>query len=1547
MNIEDNFNIIESMFRDNPNFLVRHHIDSYNLFFKEKLKEIIIDNNPIRFITEFDEESKLYKYTAEIYIGGKNGDKIYYGKPIIYDNVNNEERIHYMMPNEARLRNMTYGFPIHYDVDIDFKILQENEDETKTGANRFNVLERTDTIRNVFLGKFPIMLKSYICLLNKLDKNVCYNLGECKNDPGGYFIIDGKEKVIVSQESRADNILYVKDKFNDIYSHVAEIRSVSEDASKPIRTLSVRIMADQPAKSYGNIVVNVPNVRKPVPLFILMRALGVISDKKIIETCLLDLKKHEELLELFIPSVYDAGNIFTQTSALNYIATLTKAKTTSSVMDILMDYFLPHIGELNFKHKALYLGYIVKKLLLVYIKAELPTNRDKYNSKRIQNTGILIHELFSEYYKLQKSKIFLKIDSEYHFKGSNTTNYQDVNFPNLILNNKELIFNERVVEDGFKRAFKGNWGSAAHTKRPGVVQQLNRLSFFSFMCQLRKTNLNIGDATKMIEPRLLNGTQYGYLCPLHSPDGGNIGLHKHLATSVKITTGVSIKPFIPYLKKLGLILLEECSTIILSKKTKVFINGRWIGCTLNPMDMVNIVKLHRRNNLIYNETSILFDIKHNEIQIWVDAGRLCRPLFYIENKQPSYLKNDMLNKIKSNDFTWQELLKGTLSNKNTNKNANLDVESLKKTSGIFDLIDASEGESTKILLKNTSVEDITNETHMEIHESLILGLMANQIIFPENNPYPRNAFSCGQAKQGVSLYNSNFQNRIDKSAFVLNYGQLPLTKSRYFKHFTNNEHVYGENAIVAVMCYSGYNVEDAVIINGGSLKRGLFRTTYYNMYEDHEENSKIGNINVDSQFMNIENNNVLGIKEGYDYSKLDSETGLIKENTIVDQKTIVIGKATTNILEENYFNDASIKTKKGQTGIVDKSFITEGETGNRIAKVRIRAERIPRIGDKFCSRAGQKGTIGLILPEEDMPTTADGLKPDIIVNPHAMPSRMTIGHLVEALSSKMAALLGGFSDCTAFVNDGPRHEIFGGILRENGYHSSGNEVLYNGMTGEQLESEIYIGPTFYLRLKHMPKDKINYRARGPRTVLTRQTVGGRANDGGLRIGEMDRDCLIAHGMSSFVKESMIERGDKYYMAICNNTGTIAVYNENKNIFLSPMLDGPLKYEGDLANEKHIIQQSVHGRNFSIICVPYAFKLLMQELKTMNIQMRIITEDNVDKLTSLYMGHKTIKNIYNYENDARELELKEKEEDKFNNKNNLLSQNSPGAIARALIKTKYDEITRREKLGLDDDYFIEEKPLYYENDYIEQTTDNFYPTLMHATKIRELGLDKELAEYIISEDGDVNVGGIVKLRHDNNLVSTANYKIIGYDKYNRAFTLKALSERVTNKIVTRPLSEIFYKGVEDFPSRKINMGENISPDSFDLMLDNSDELKKLTVARENFMKAQDTPEYFRMMAEGSTPESPEVSPDRDVPEGYSPRVNYDERTPSWQKFDFDKAEAELEEEDMDDEDEEIEEGEIVEGKEKKSSVVLNENKPSLTILGNVEEKETDDNDELSD
>jgi DNA-directed RNA polymerase II subunit RPB2 len=1248
--------LIDKYFNDNPNSLVSHHLESYNEFFKTGITRIFRENNPIRFIEREDESVENSKRNeCMLYLGDKDGSKIYFGKPIIYD----DHYSHFMYPNDARLRNMNYGITIHYDVVVDF--IYYKGDEKK---------EHQITLKKIFLGRFPIMIQSDLCILKNLDKNVRFNMGECRNDYGGYFIIDGKEKVIISQEKFADNMLYIRHyKDDELYSYSAEIRSVSEDTSKPIRTTSVKIVAPSASFTNNQIVVSVPNVKKPVPLFILMRALGVTSDKDIIKCCLLDLDKNKDYIDLFIPSVHDANKFFNQQTALEFIAELTKRGTVSGVLEILADYFLPHIGEMNFLDKAYFVGYMVFRLLKVYTKEEKPTDRDNFRFKRVELSGSLIYDLFREYYLIQKKDITRKIDEEYYYhKGSykeddtlsrkekkeikkkklkgdteNEENKYKDNFISLIESNFKSFFKDRIVEQGFKKAFKGNWGSEAHTKRLGAVQDLNRLSWYTFISHLRKINLPLDASAKVVGPRLLNSSQWGFIDPIDTPDGGNIGLHKHMSISTYITSGSSSFPIIEWLRvNTPLKTILQCSPEQLSYSTKVFVNGRWVGVvdkpitlSKNDLGLVEILKLYRRNGIIPTYTSISFDYEHNEIHIYTDAGRLTRPIYYIEDGKVSFQRSDVIDLLNNGNITWEQIISGFKDKNDPNfytKNNKLydlfelypDIGSdeekifnnLNKYKSIVDYVDTAEEEMALIAVDMESLKKNKWYTNFEIHPSLILGVMGNLIIYPEHNPVTRNSFSCGQSKQAVSVYHSNYQMRIDKMGVVLNYGQVPLVKSRYLEYINNEEQPYGVNAIVAVMCYSGYNVEDAILINEGAIQRGIFRTTYYSMYEAREESSKVSGM-TNSKFANIEKNNVIGKKEGYDYSFLDDH-GLIKENTELNDKIIVIGKVISNLENKDNWIDASSKTKKGQLGFVDKSFITQGEEGFNIAKVRIREERLPSIGDKMASRAGQKGTLGLIIPEQDMPYTKDGIRPDLIINPHALPSRMTIGQIVESLFGVVCATYGAFGDCTAFQVKGSNYSTYGPLLVKQGFNSTGNQVMYNGMTGEQLDADIYIGPTYYMRLKHMVKDKINYRARGPNTVLTRQPVQGRANDGGLRIGEMERDGVLAHGMSYFLNESFMVRGEKgdYYLAICNKTGNIAIYNEARNLFLSPSADGPIKFTLNPDGTQNIINLSRFGRSFSILKVPYSFKLLMQELQVMNVQMRIITDENVDQLLSM-------------------------------------------------------------------------------------------------------------------------------------------------------------------------------------------------------------------------------------------------------------------------------------------------------------------------------------------
>ena len=1274
--------LIDIYFQDNPQALVKHHIDSFNQFYDTQLLQLFKEMNPIKLEVDYDTDIQEFRSKCLMYIGGKNGDKVYFGKPIIHDS---KENSHYMYPNECRLRNMSYAVTIHYDVEIEYtRILRENEVPTATDDKGYaffddlDIKETTEkgemlkkdytpselaTIREntkiqsntqqikmllekIYLGRFPIMVQSNLCILNGLPREMRFSFGECKNDVGGYFIIDGKEKVVIPQEEFGDNMMNIYKDKNEKYTYSLDLKSVSENVSKPVRQLSLRILASTDAQTKGNIGVFIPNAgAQPIPLFIVFRALGVITDEEIISFCTLQDAKHTN--SLFVPyleaCVHDAASIITQYDAISFISLFVKGRSVTRTMRILADYFLPHVGEVNFQEKAYHLGHMVNRLLSVATGLESETDRDSYKFKRLALIGPLMKNLFSEYYKQQQKYIQKFFEHRYEF-GKDT--YSDLS--NMIYRKYTEAFSNKIVEDGFRKAFKGNWGASSHTKQIGIVQDLNRLSHNGMISHLRKTNLPMDSSIKLIPPRVLHGSQWGIIDPIDTPDGGNIGLHKHLSIMTHVSTSLSREPMIEWLmKNSAMKRLNHLIPSSLNRMSKVFVNGFWAGCISDPMTLMKTIKLHRRHGLIPIMTSATFNYTLNTIIIFLDGGRLCRPIFYCDdNRKFVFQQKEEWEKIKKilpgitsaegvggegldvwsqimsgfnkkvvpgfslydgKYYTWEELYKTPLSN-------------IKHSKSLLEYVDSQETEGTLIAMNFSDVKsEITNHTHCELHPSTTYGVMCNLINYLEHNPASRNSFSCGQSKQACSLYSTNYQVRMDKTAVVLNNGQIPLVKSKYLQYINNEENPYGENAIVAIMCYTGYNVEDAVLINEGALARGLFRTTYYTTYEAHEEKEiKNDVVTNEKVFCNIQDlKEVDGVKPDYDYSYLDKQ-GLIPENTEVHDKIILIGQTALVDAQSGKRKDMSKTTKKGQVGVVDKAFMTEGEEGQRIAKIRIREERIPSFGDKFASRAGQKGTVGMIIPECDMPFTKDGIRPDMIVNPHALPSRMTIGQMVESIVGKACTFEGTAGDCTAFYNRENKLGMFGEILTKHNFHSNGDEILYDGMTGKQLEASIFIGPTYYMRLKHMVKDKINFRATGPNTKLTRQPVSGRANDGGLRIGEMERDAVISHGMSHFLKESMMERADAYKLAICNKTGMVAIYNPSKDLLISPCADGPIQYNGSVEKDGKIEvkQLTKHGRSFSIVHVPYSLKLLIQELQCINVQMHIITDDNINQLESM-------------------------------------------------------------------------------------------------------------------------------------------------------------------------------------------------------------------------------------------------------------------------------------------------------------------------------------------
>lgn len=1142
---------------NDPAVLVKHHITSFNHFL-DRIPSIIKQQNPLIIFKKLVGDE--FKHECNMYVGGKQGTEIMMGRPFFIENSHKKV----MYPNDARLRNLTYAFSISAKLTFVVKI--------------DGVLAEEFTTDYVFLGNFPIMLQSNLCVLQNMPDAVRFNMGECSRDPGGYFIVDGSEKVIVCQENRANNTICVLKKFSDNYYYRAEIKSESEDDSKLARLTAVQIatredalaVKDMDGISLHEIVVDLPDVRVPIPLFIVMRAFGILSDKRIIDMCLLGECLH--LTDHFRESIYDAGSIYTQESALQYIGYFTKYQTTDYALRILSELTLPHIGETNFIDKAYFLGLMVYKLLRVATHIDAPTDRDSFMYKRINTTGMLLTNLFKDFYAKQLKHVNLTIDRTY---AQNIQLYDDpLVFSQLFKMNYESFFQERIAEDGFIKAFKGDWGATEYSKREGVSQKLNRLSYSSAITHLRKCVMQLDDSAKVVAPHLLNSSQWGVFDPVDTPDGGDIGTHKHLSICSQITEGCSKQVILDVLSTVDVPVytLEYTPMFNLGLFVKLFINGHWIGSVDKPDVLVQTLISYRRHGKLPGSVSISWNIQQNAIYIYTDAGRVQRPLFYVDKGTVSYVPNDL---------TWEEMTTGS-----------------DRRACILEYIDTDELNTSHVAFNKDMDFKKTTYTHAELHGSAMFGFMGNHIIFPQHSPLPRNCFSCSQSKQAVSVYNTNYQNRMDTMGVVLNYGQMPLVHSSYLPAFKTLP--YGVNAIVAIMCYTGYNTEDAILINKASLERGMFNTSYFKTYEEEETTS-------------MSSDSILAFEGGNN----TDEHGVVRVNTQVTADTVLM-RMVQNGRVKNIYPNAD------QVGRVDKTFISEGEPGRRVAKVRICTERIPNLGDKFASRAGQKGTCGLIINEQDMPFTESGIRPDLIINPHAMPSRMTLGQLIECIMGKIHTENGGFGDCTVFnrnITEEYRSDLIE-VLQTMGYHSSGCELLYNGMTGDQLASDIFIGPTYYMRLKHMVSDKINFRPRGPNATLTRQPLQGRSNEGGLRIGEMERDGLIGNGMSQFVKESMMTRGDgtvmihnsrrPYQIYVDDSSGLLAAYNEDSKIAISPSIDG-VEFDNDTLST---IPKT--SKTFSRVNVPYCFKLLMQELATMNVQMRLITSSQMNHLATMKM-----------------------------------------------------------------------------------------------------------------------------------------------------------------------------------------------------------------------------------------------------------------------------------------------------------------------------------------
>ncbi len=1192
--------------------IISHQIESFNNFMDSYIPEVVTMVNPL--IVKGSPEVSLsgprsalasatgLSTSAANALIGQNGET--YGdhrntvlnheyevqlefentsirKPTIFEN---NGAILPMMPNDARLRNLTYASPLFVDVRVTTTFI----DHTKGGV-------RTSRVRlfpNVHLGKIPVMVGSKYCLLHDQKHLHPSVLGECAEDLGGYFIIQGGERVIISQERMSENRPFVfRNNRNPTKEvEVIEVKSIGPDNDQVPKNNAVKIMYHPKNQQIWLLKATMPRIKTEIPLWILFRALGVEADNDIVDL-ILGPEGDPVYQGVINESIMEAADITTKEAAQAWMAQhihswSSKSLRTLKIQDILNLELFPHIGltEAFEYEKACFLAHMTRKVLWVN-SARIPNDdRDAYPNKRVDMPGFLLANLFRTYFATKMVKdIRASLAKEIHggsWRASN--NWEEI----INISNISKIIKSTIVEVGLKTSLAtGNFGSAkaGGPTKIGVSQVLNRLNYISGISHLRRISTPIEKTGKLIPPRKLHNTQWGYICPSETPEGHSVGVVKNMSSTATVSIYSNPGVIRDYLNTLGV--LRPLKTVDAKHKhtnTRIFLNGAWIGMIDTDKTLETLAKLRKAKQcgLIHVHTGIIWKPALRELWMTTEAGRMLRPLYsaealreVMEDKSGTLLKEIMSHKFWETLMLW-ETPKGNF---------------------LIEYVDPGETEGIYISMFPEKVMEDLSYTHAEIHPSTILGTLASNIPFPDHNQSPRNSYQAAMGKQAMGMYALNFQERFDAMAHLLCYPQLPFVSPFMSKFYGSQTMPSGQNIVVAIMTYTGYNQEDSIMINRGSLERGLFRSIFYRTYKDEERKNQSSG--EEERFDRPDPSTTKQMKNA-NYSKLGPD-GFVPENVYVGNEDILIGKVvplrvpTGMVIPAGTkrFRDVSRTMRNNEVGYIDRIFRNRNGEGYSLAKVRVRQDRIPEIGDKFSSRHGQKGTVGMILNAEDMPQTASGLIPDIIINPHCIPSRMTIAQLMETLLGKICCELGTLGDGTPFNE--VTIENLEHILRDTlGLEPHGNEILYNGYTGRQMETSIYVGPCYYQRLRHCSADKLHSRSSGPLVMLTRQPAEGRAREGGLRFGEMERDCVIAHGITEFTKERFMECSDLFRCWSCRDCGLLAVANQKEGIWQC--------------------RGCGNTTNFSAIEIPYAYKLLLQELETMNISSRILTQGKILK-----------------------------------------------------------------------------------------------------------------------------------------------------------------------------------------------------------------------------------------------------------------------------------------------------------------------------------------------
>lgn len=1235
----DEWQVIEAYFTSSTQVLVKQQLDSFDTFLMTNIAEIIHDTETLMV------NCNTFSATERRVLTLKFGD-VKMTHPLITE----DGRDKTVTPNQCRLRNMTYASALYVQV------LTE-EKNPATGAS-----ERTqeDLVK---LGTMPVMLRSEVCGLNRAS---VVELGECPYDSGGYFIVNGSEKVLIAQEKMAANRVSVFHMpATSKYSYMAEVRSCDVQAYRPPRTLTLRLLASATSKgaltvqhrmdmrSANCIHVRLPYINADVPMAIVFRAMGHLGDKDILQHICYDFNDRA-LLELLRPSLEEGRDVSTKLDARNFIGArgmMRENERAQWVRDLFEKQVLPHINDKRNKKtlKAYYIGYAINKLCNVALGRLPESDRDHYGNKRLDLAGSLLSGLFRKAFEKVVKDTKRRLDdcsSRGDLSGSKADRYI----------NSNTITKQFLYSIG-----TGNWNVVGgKVNKTGVSQSLNRLNFMATLSHLRRLNTPTERTGKIPKPRQLHNTQWGMICPVETPEGQSCGLVKNLALMTWVSNG-SVRDDTQYLEKYGVESFDRISPSETRNAAKVFLNGAWVGIHRRPAALVNHMRAKRRENRRkWTEMSVVFDERdknNKEVRISTEPGRCCRPLFVVdEDTQRLRIRKSHIDRLIQMKTECDKSRAETDGGRGPPNKA---WKSLMQD-GVIELIDTEEEETTFIAMSHMDLRNarhrhrrhrrqrrgggasgggedgefedgyeyddgggeydgggmeyeddedgernggamagqrvggtrLGNEeiqyTHCEIHPSMILSVCGSVIPFPDHNQSPRNTYQCAMGKQAMGVYSCNYNGRFDSFSHILYYPQKPIvfTKPMQFLNFSCLPS--GQNPVVAIMCYSGYNQEDSIIMNQSAIDRGLFRSFFYRTYVATLEpkNSEV-----------FEKPGVTVRKKKANYECLDSD-GFVPPGTKVRGEDIIIGKTTQVAVASSGLDgdvlrpqrekrDTSTPMRATDVGIVDQVMYTVNEQGYPLVKTKVRSTRVPQMGDKFSSRHGQKGTVGITYRQEDMPFTLDGIAPDIIINPHAIPSRMTVGQLMECLMGKTSAIRGstveGDGDGTPFCKI-TVDEICN-KLHELRYQKYGNETLYSGFTGRQLAARVFIGPTYYQRLKHMVDDKIHSRARGPVTLITRQPVEGRARDGGLRFGEMERDCIVSHGAAAFLRERLFYVSDKYHVCVCDLCGLIAI--------------------ADYASNTYECKGCANHTRFSLVPLPYACKLLFQEMMAMGITPRIM------------------------------------------------------------------------------------------------------------------------------------------------------------------------------------------------------------------------------------------------------------------------------------------------------------------------------------------------------